>query len=90
MTSPSYGRKNATILKYEWTKQRGSDKMKTPEEMRDFFRSMPAKKKDNPYWVFTAHKRMNENLSRFSNRWDFNPTILLMNSKNKSECSFFI
>lgn len=53
MTRPSYGRKNATILKYEWTKQRGSDKMKTPEEMRDFFRSMPAKKKDNPYWVFT-------------------------------------
>ena len=40
--------------------------------------------------VFMAHKRMNENLSRFSNRWDFNPTILLMNSKNKSECSFFI
>lgn len=26
--------------------------MKTPEEMREFFRSMPSKKKENPYWDF--------------------------------------
>lgn len=26
--------------------------MKTPEEMREFFRSMPARKKENPYWEF--------------------------------------
>lgn len=26
--------------------------MKTPEEMREFFRSMPSKKKENPYWEF--------------------------------------
>lgn len=27
--------------------------MKTPEEMKDYFRSMPSRKRDNPYWVFT-------------------------------------
>lgn len=26
--------------------------MKTPEEMREFFRSMPSRKKENPYWEF--------------------------------------
>lgn len=26
--------------------------MKTPEEMMEYFRSMPAKKKENPYWQF--------------------------------------
>lgn len=26
--------------------------MKTPEEMKKFFRSMPSKRKENPYWVF--------------------------------------
>lgn len=27
--------------------------MKTPEEMREFFRSIPVKKKENPYWTFS-------------------------------------
>ena len=40
--------------------------------------------------VLIMHKRINENLSRFSNRYSFNPIILLLNSKNKSESSFFI
>ncbi len=26
--------------------------MKTPEEMMEYFRSMPSKKKENPYWTF--------------------------------------
>lgn len=26
--------------------------MKTPEEMREFFRSRPVKRKENPYWTF--------------------------------------
>ncbi len=26
--------------------------MKTPEEMAEYFRSMPSKKRENPYWIF--------------------------------------
>lgn len=30
--------------------------MKTPEEMTEFFRAMPSKKKENPYWAFNKEQ----------------------------------
>lgn len=40
--------------------------MKTPEEMREYFRSMPSKKKENPYWIFSEEEFCIKNKSQKS------------------------
>lgn len=59
--------------------------MKTPEEMTEFFRAMPSKKKENPYWVFNKEQPCIEAIQHDRENLPFNlpmTTLLLVSVRN--------